>query len=54
MRNAQQRMGMSNPAILHNYREMIRTRQELMDLLNSKGKTDLTQDENVLDDLLHS
>lgn len=39
MRNAQQRMGMSNPAILHNYREMIRARQELMALLESKEKT---------------
>lgn len=54
MRNAQQRMGMSNPAILHNYREMIRTRQELMDLLNSKGTSDLAEDEDLLDDLLHN
>ncbi|MGK0444504.1 MAG: hypothetical protein ACJA1U_001435 [Bermanella sp.] len=36
MRNAQQRMGMNNPAILHNYREMIRTRQELVELLSLK------------------
>ena len=36
MRNAQQRMGMNNPAILHNYREMIRTRQELVTLLSAK------------------
>ena len=35
MHNAEQRMGMSNPAILQNYREMIRTRQELMALLSS-------------------
>jgi len=33
MRNAQRRMGMTNPAILHNYRDMIRTRQELVELL---------------------
>lgn len=40
MRNAQQRMGMNNPAILHNYREMIRTRQELVELLSlKKGNT---------------
>jgi hypothetical protein len=36
MRNAQQRMGMNNPAILHNYREMIRTRQELVILLSAR------------------
>ena len=39
MRNAQQRMGMNNPAILHNYREMIRTRQELVELLSLKKGT---------------
>ena len=39
MRDAQQRMGMNNPAILHNYREMIRTRQELVSLLSAKEKT---------------
>jgi hypothetical protein len=33
MHNAQRRMGMSNPAILHNYREMIRTREEMVELL---------------------
>lgn len=33
MRNAQRRMGMNNPAILHNYREMIRTREETVVLL---------------------
>ncbi|NVK37523.1 MAG: hypothetical protein HWE18_06335 [Gammaproteobacteria bacterium] len=54
MRNAQQRMGMNNPAILHNYREMIRTRKELMDLLNSKGNAGIEQDEEALDDLLHN
>lgn len=36
MRNAQRRMGMNNPAILHNYRDMIRTRQELVKLLLQK------------------
>jgi len=36
MHNAEQRMGMSNPAILQNYREMIRTRQELMALLSGE------------------
>jgi len=38
MKNAQQRIGMNNPAILHNYREMIRTRQELVVLLTAKSK----------------
>jgi hypothetical protein len=33
MHNAQRRMGMCNPAILHNYREMIRTREEMVELL---------------------
>lgn len=37
MRNAQKRMGINNPAILHNYREMIRTRQELVEMLSLKG-----------------
>lgn len=41
MHNAEQRMGVSNPAILQNYREMIRARQELMALL--------TNNETVLD-----
>jgi hypothetical protein len=36
MKNAQQRMGMNNPAILHNYREMIRTRKELVVMLSAK------------------
>lgn len=36
MHNAEQRMGVSNPAILQNYREMIRARQELMVLLNNQ------------------
>ncbi len=38
MRNAQRRMGMSNPAILHNYREMIRTREEMVILLMEQQK----------------
>lgn len=33
MRNAQCRAGMSNPAILNNYRDMIRMRKELIALL---------------------
>ena len=33
MRNAQCRAGMSNPAILNNYRDMIRMRKELIVLL---------------------
>ena len=33
MRNAQCRAGMNNPAILHNYRDMIRMRKELIALL---------------------
>jgi hypothetical protein len=36
MQNAQQRIGMSNPAILHNYREMIRARQDLIMMLEAK------------------
>lgn len=36
MKNAQQRMGMRNPAILHNYREMIRTREELVAMLEAQ------------------
>jgi len=36
MKNAQQRMGMTNPAILHNYREMIRAREELVTMLEAQ------------------
>ena len=36
MRSAQQRMGMNNPVILHNYREMIRTRQELVEVFKAQ------------------
>jgi len=38
MRNAQRRMGMSNPAILHNYREMIRNREEMVQMLMNQQK----------------
>lgn len=33
MANAQRRMGVSNPSILLSYREMIRARQDLVQLL---------------------
>ncbi|MEH6346573.1 MAG: hypothetical protein V7785_15885 [Bermanella sp.] len=33
MANAQRRLGISNPAILNSYREMIRARQDLVKLL---------------------
>lgn len=36
LKNAQQRMGMSNPSILRNYKDMIQTRKELMALLQAK------------------
>ena len=36
MANAQRRMGISNPAILHSYREMIRAREDLVALLQNK------------------
>ena len=38
LRSAQRRMGLSNPAILQNYREMIRTREELIVMLESQQK----------------
>jgi len=38
MRNAQRRMGMSNPSILHNYREMIRNREEMVQMLMNQQK----------------
>ncbi len=43
MRSAQQRMGMNNPAILHNYREMIRTRQELVDIFKAQQAPTLNE-----------
>ncbi|GAA6134631.1 hypothetical protein NBRC116188_14200 [Oceaniserpentilla sp. 4NH20-0058] len=42
LHNAEQRMGVSNPAILQNYREMIRARQELMELLSVSPDGDHT------------
>ena len=38
MHNAEQRMGASNPVILQNYRDMIRAREELVDMLTGKKK----------------
>jgi len=38
MRNAQRRMGMTNPAILNNYREMIRTREDLVKMLQNQQR----------------
>ncbi len=38
MRNAQRRMGMTNPAILNNYREMIRTREDLVKMLENQQR----------------
>lgn len=40
MKNAQQRMGLNNPAILHNYREMIRNPEELVSLLKHQTVTE--------------
>lgn len=34
--NARQRIGMTNPSILQNYKEMIQTRKELVELLQAK------------------
>jgi len=36
MANAQRRMGASNPSILQSYSEMIRTRQDLVHLLQKQ------------------
>lgn len=54
MRNAQQRMGMNNPAILQNYREMIRTRQELMALLSSQGKSLVNDQGELVEDIINN
>jgi hypothetical protein len=34
--SARQRIGMSNPAVLQNYKEMIEVRKELIEMLNKK------------------
>ncbi len=38
MRSTQHRMGLNNPTILQNYREMIRTREELIIMLEGQQK----------------
>lgn len=48
MKNAQQRMGMNNPSILHNYREMIRTREELVEMLEAQQTPTLQEQTLVL------
>lgn len=40
IRNAQCRSGMSNPSIVNNYRDMIRTRKELIALLQQSDDVD--------------
>ncbi len=44
MRNAQKRMGMSNPAILNNYQEMIRARVELVNMLKKQQQIPTLQE----------
>lgn len=34
--NARQRIGMTNPSILQNYKEMIQTRKDLIDMLQAR------------------
>lgn len=36
MRNAQQGMGMTNPAILRNYRDMIHAREDLISMMQNR------------------
>jgi len=38
MKEAQRHFGSANPAVINNYKEMIRSRQELIELLERKGK----------------
>lgn len=38
IKEAKRHFGKDNPAVINNYEEMIRSRQELIDLLESKGK----------------
>lgn len=38
IKEAQRQFGAENPSIVNNYKEMIRSRQELIDLLERKGK----------------
>lgn len=47
MKNAQQRMGMNNPSILHNYREMIRNREELVTMLESQQDVPTLQEQTA-------
>lgn len=47
MRNAQCRAGMNNPAILHNYRDMIRMRKELIALL--QDNPDNPMDDEIIE-----
>jgi hypothetical protein len=41
--SARQRIGMSNPAILQNYKEMIEVRKELIEMLHKKHKLYMQQ-----------
>ncbi len=43
MRSAQKRMGLSNPAILQNYREMIRAREELIVMFEGQSIPTLSE-----------
>ena len=38
IKEAQKHFGADNPAVVNNYKEMIRSRQELIELLENKGK----------------
>lgn len=45
--NARQRIGMSNPSVLRNYKEMIQNRKELINLLQAKHTQFVTNKLNI-------